>query len=231
MTERRERAINAPWPVLALVAILIGAFAVQSLLGVDAVNDALAFSPQDLFTERYGPLVIAIFLHGGWPHVLMNAAFALVFATPVARQMGEDAKGAAAFFVFFLACGILANAGYALLSLGNGNPAVGASGAVAGMMGAASRLLGRPGDLAPFRSRNVVVMAASWIVINLFFGLVLVGWMPGSEGAPLAWQVHLAGYAAGLFLIGPALALIGRLGSGPGPNPDHGQNPDHGIEN
>jgi membrane associated rhomboid family serine protease len=223
MTERRERAINAPWPVLALVVILIGAFAVQSLLGVDAVNDALAFSPQDLFTERYAPLVMAIFLHGSWPHVLMNAAFALAFATPVARRMGEDPKGAAAFFVFFLACGILANVGYALLSLGNGGPAVGASGAVAGLMGAASRLLGRPGDLAPFRSRGVIVMAASWVVMNLLFGLLLVGWMPGAGGAPIAWQVHLAGYAAGLFLIAPALALLGR------PNPDRG--PDHGIEN
>ncbi len=219
MTEPRERAFNAPWPVLALVAVLIGAFAVQTFFGVDQVNDAFAFSPRDLFNEHYIPLVMAIFLHGGWPHVLMNAVFALVFATPVSRRMGEDARGAAAFLVFFLACGILANAGYALMSLGNGGPAVGASGAVAGLMGAASRLLGRPGDLAPFRSRNVVVMAASWVVVNLLYGLLLVGWMPGSGGAPIAWQVHLAGYAAGLFLIGPALALVGRLGA------------DHGIEN
>jgi len=222
MTERRERAINAPWPVLALVAILIGAFAVQSLVGVDAVNDALAFSPQDLLAGRYAPLVAAIFLHGSWPHVLMNAAFALVFATPVARRMGEDIRGAGAFFVFFLACGILANVGYALLSFGNGGPAVGASGAVAGLMGAASRLLGQPVGLAPFRSRGVIVMAVGWVVINLLYGLLLVGWMPGTEGAPIAWQVHLAGYAAGLFLIAPALALIGRRQSDPGPNPDHG---------
>jgi membrane associated rhomboid family serine protease len=121
--------------------------------------------------------------------------------------------------VVFLACGILGNLGYALLNFGSEMPAVGASGAVAGMMGAASRLMGRPGDLAPFRSRIVIGMALTWLLVNLVYGLVLVGWMPGSGGAPIAWQVHLAGYAAGLFLLSPALALIGRLKL------------DHGIEN
>jgi membrane associated rhomboid family serine protease len=219
MTEQRVRAINAPWPVLALIAMLIGAFAAQSFLGVGPVADSLGFAPRDLLDGRLETLVISIFLHGGWAHVLMNAAFVLAFATPVSWRMGEDAKGAVAFFIFFLACGVLGNVGYALFSFGQENPAVGASGAVAGMMGAASRLMGRPGDLAPFRSRIVIGMALAWIAVNIVFGLLLVGWMPGTGGAPIAWQVHLAGYAAGLFLISPALALIGRLKL------------DHGIEN
>jgi len=223
MTEQRVRAINAPWPVLALIAVLIGAFAAQSFVGAGRVADSLGFAPRDLLDGRVDTLVLSIFLHGGWAHVLTNAAFALAFATPVSWRMGEDAKGAIAFFVFFLACGLLGNLGYALISYGGDVPAVGASGAVAGMMGAASRLMGRqgglPGDLAPFRSRIVIGMAASWLVVNLIFGLILVGWAPGTGGAPIAWQVHLAGYAAGLFLISPALALIGRLKL------------DHGIEN
>ena len=220
MTEQRVRAINAPWPVLALIAVLVGAFVdPMACQGVKRVADSLGFEPDDLLHGRVDTLVISIFLHGGWAHVLTNAAFALAFATPVSWRMGEDAKGAAAFFIFFLACGILGNVGYALLSLGQGNTAVGASGAVAGMMGAASRLMGRPGDLAPFRSRAVIGMALSWLLVNLVFGLILVGWSPGAGGAPIAWQVHLAGYAAGLFLLSPALALIGRLKL------------DHGIEN
>lgn len=219
MTEHRERAINSPWPVLALIGLLIGAFAIQSFVGTGPVADALGFLPSDLATGRFGPLVLSIFLHGSWPHVLMNSAFALAFATPVALRMGEDAKGAMTFFVFFLACGILGNLGYAALSFGHDNPVVGASGAVAGMMGAASRLMGRHGDLAPFRSRVVIGMALSWLVVNLLFGLLLVGWMPGAGGAEIAWQVHLVGYAAGLLLLAPALSLIGRLRL------------DHGIEN
>jgi membrane associated rhomboid family serine protease len=221
MTEQRVRAINAPWPVLALIAVLIGAFAVQWLVGVDKVADALGFAPRDLADGQVDTLVLSIFLHGGWAHVLSNSAFALAFATPVAWRMGEDARGAAAFFIFFLACGILGNLGYALFSFGHENPVVGASGAVAGMMGAASRLMGpgRPGALAPFRSRIVIGMALAWVLVNLVFGVILVGWAPGAGGAPIAWQVHLVGYAAGLFLISPALALIGRLKL------------DHGIEN
>jgi len=219
MIEQRERAINAPWPVLALIAVLIGAFVAQSSVGVDRVADSLGFAPRDLAAGRVETLVLSIFLHGGWAHVLMNAAFALAFATPVALRMGEDAKGAATFFIFFLACGMLGNLGYAALSFGAENPAVGASGAVAGMMGAASRLMGRPGDLAPFRSRIVIGMGVTWIAVNLLYGVLLVGWMPGAGGAPIAWQVHLAGYAAGLFLLSPTLALIGR------------RTVDHGIEN
>jgi len=65
----------------------------------------------------------------------------------------------------------------------------------------------------------VIGMAVAWLVINLLYGLLLVGWAPGAGGAPISWQVHLAGYAAGLFLIAPALSLIGRLKL------------DHGIEN
>jgi len=219
MTEPRERAINAPWTVLVLVAVLVGAFVAQSFVGVDRVIDRLGFIPGDLAEGRFDTLVLSIFLHGGWAHVLSNAAFALAFSTPVARRMGEDAKGAVSFFVFFLACGILGNLGFALLSFAANNPVVGASGAVAGMMGAASRLMGRPGDLAPFRSRIVIGMAVSWILVNILYGLLLVGWMPGAGGAPIAWQVHLVGYAAGLFLISPALSLIGRA------------RVDHGIEN
>ena len=55
--------------------------------------------------------------------------------------------------------------------------------------------------------------------ILALIALLLVGWMPGAGGAPIAWQVHLVGYAAGLFLISPALSLIGRA------------RVDHGIEN
>jgi len=213
MTEQRRRAIIAPWPVLALAAILLAAFAAQKHVGVNRVIESVGFIPGDLVEGRFDTVVLSIFADGGWSLVVVSAVFALIFAWPVSRRMGEDVKGVAAFALFFLACGILGNLGYALLSPGSGNPSVGASGAIAGMMGAASRLFGRPGDLAPFRSPVVIGMAASWLMLNLLFQLLNAGW------TPIAWQAHLAGYAAGLFLISPALALIGR------------QKRDHGIEN
>jgi membrane associated rhomboid family serine protease len=211
MDQRRERAINVPLAVLLLIAVLLAAYAWEAYRGVDTVVTAWGFAPRQLVEGRYITLVSSLFVHGSWPHVLANAAFALAFATPVARRLGEDLLGAAAFLMLYLACGVLAGLGYALTDLQSANFVVGASGAVAGMMGAASRLIGQPpGAIAPFNSPGVIGMAVSWIGINVLFGLVLVGWAPGSGGAPIAWQDHLAGYAAGLLLFSPLLSLMRR---------------------
>ena len=219
MVEQRERAINAPWPVITLIAVLLGAFMAQGLVGVEPAVLRYGFSPVSLGQGRWAPLVMALFLHASWAHVLANCGFALALGSPTARRMGADAKGGAAFFVFYLICGILANLAYAVFHPGDINVVIGASGAVAGLMGAASRLRGGGPDLAPLSSRPVIGMAAAWVLVNVIFGAVFVGWAPGAGGAPIAWDVHLAGYAVGLFLFSPALRIIGR------------RTLDHGIEN
>jgi len=206
---QRERLINAPWPAVALVAILFACFLLESAAGVDATAARLGFAPRDLAMGVWQPLVTSIFLHGGWVHLLSNSAFALAFATPVARRMGLDASGGVVFFIFFLVCGVLANLGFAALDPRDTAPLVGASGAIAGLMGAASRLLIPGQRLAPFGSAPVVGMGASWVGINLV--IAFLPWAtPGAGHAIVAWQAHLAGYAAGLLLISPALRLLGR---------------------
>jgi membrane associated rhomboid family serine protease len=220
MSEQRERVFNAPAAVVALVAILVAAFLAQAHFGVQAMADVWGFAPSDLSRGRYVTLLTAMLLHGGWLHLLGNCVFALAFATPVARRLGEDGRGVLAFFGLYLLCGLIGNLGYWAVNPGGAVPEIGASGAIAGMMGAASRLIGQPpGELAPYRSRTVIAMAASWVVANVVFGLIFIGWAPGSGGAPIAWQVHLAGYAAGLLLFGPLLSVMGR------------RQIDHGIEN
>ncbi|HEX4180586.1 MAG TPA: rhomboid family intramembrane serine protease [Caulobacteraceae bacterium] len=209
MESQRERLINAPWPAVTMVAILLVCFLIQSLLGVDAVASALGFAPAELRRGIWQPLFTSLFLHGGWLHLLGNSAFGLAFATPVVRRMGEDAAGGMVFFLFFLACGVLANLGFAALAPNDLSPLVGASGAIAGLMGAASRLMTPGRGLAPFTSPPVIGMAASWLGVNLL--IAFVPWAtPGAGHAIVAWQAHLAGYVAGLFLIAPALRLLGR---------------------
>ena len=209
MDQQRERLINAPWPAITLVAILFVCFLLESAFGVDAVAARLGFAPQDLAHGTWQPLVTSLFLHGGWLHLLSNSAFALAFATPVVRRMGLDASGAVIFFIFFLACGVLSNLGFAALDPRDTAPLVGASGAIAGLMGATSRLLVPGRRLAPFASAPVIGMAASWISVNLV--IAFLPWAaPGAGHAIVAWQAHLAGYAAGLLLIAPALRLLGR---------------------
>lgn len=210
MVEQRERAINAPWPVVALIAAILGAYLVQRSVGAEPAMLHYGFSPVSLAQGRWAPLVMALFLHASWVHALANCAFALAFGSPTARRMGVDAVGAAAFFIFYLVCGVLANLVYGAIHAGDVNVVIGASGAVAGLMGAASRLMGAGPGLAPLRSRPVVGMAAAWVLVNVIFGAIFAGWAPGANGAPIAWDVHLAGYAAGLLLFSPTLRLIGR---------------------
>jgi membrane associated rhomboid family serine protease len=210
----REPLFRAPWPVLALLAVLLGAFAIQSYIGTDAVANGLGFSPASLTQGRIAPLFASLFLHGSWAHVGVNSAFILAFGTPVSRRCGLDGLGAAAFFGFFVVCGVLANLGYAAVHLGGVAVVVGASGAASGLMAAASRLMTRGPGLAGFLSPPVLSMAGAWLGINLLLALVThlggAALVPGTGGAAVAWEAHLAGYAAGLILFGPMLGLIRR---------------------
>ena len=139
------------------------------------------------------------YLHGGWTHLLMNAGSALAFGPPVARLFGAGGRGAMLYFGFFLLCGVLAGLGYVAVHLGGSAPVIGASGAVSGLWGAASRLLGRGGRLAPILSRQVVSQAMVFTALNVAIGLA-----GGFAQLNIAWEAHLAGYLAGLLLIGPA---------------------------
>ncbi|HEY7852960.1 MAG TPA: rhomboid family intramembrane serine protease, partial [Caulobacteraceae bacterium] len=80
---RAEPAFNAPWPIIALIVVLVGAHAARTWLGIDA--DRFALTAEDLRAGRWGGLITHIFVHGGWPHVLLNSVFILAFGTPVAR--------------------------------------------------------------------------------------------------------------------------------------------------
>jgi membrane associated rhomboid family serine protease len=200
-----EPAINAPWTVAALIGVLVGAHALRLIMGVDAERFALMSS--DLPSGRFGGLLTYQFVHGGWPHVLMNSAFVLAFGAPVARFLGGGARGGFAFVGFFLSCGVVAALAYAvsadILALGGAAAGpwalVGASGAASGLMGAAVRLIEGRGRLGPLTGRTVIGMSLSWIAVNLVLGVS--GLTPGTGGAPVAWQAHIFGYFCGLFII------------------------------
>jgi len=208
--ELREPLIKAPWPAVALPLAIVGAYGAQVWAGSDALIARYGVTAAAVRGGDYAVLVTGLFLHGGWAHALGNAAFCLAFATPVARRMGPGAQAAALFFICYLLCGMASNMVLVLCHWRDDGVAVGASGAVAGLMGAASRMVTREPRLASFTNPTVLSMAGAWIAINLLFGLLLSGWAPGAGGMPIAWQAHLAGYAMGLFLIGPMLRMLGR---------------------
>jgi membrane associated rhomboid family serine protease len=201
-----EPAFNAPWPSLVLPAVLIAAFMVQFWVLPGEVAARLALTSQAVLREgRWETLFTHIFLHGGWTHLFMNVGSALAFGPPVARLLGQGGRGAILFLVFFLICGAFGGLGYVVTHIEGSGLVVGASGAISGLWGAASRLLGQNGRLAPIFGRQVVTQAVVFAVLN-----VLIGLAGGFAQLNIAWEAHLAGYVAGLFLIGPASLLADR---------------------
>ncbi len=206
-TARREPALNAPWPALALAGVILGAYALQSMLLPTQVAAArFGVSSEGLAQGRWSGVVTSLFVHGGWLHALLNALAALAFGAPVARMTGPSTRGAAVFFLFYLACGGVSSLAYAAVA-----PflAIGASGAVSGLMGAASRLTQRDPSarLAPLTARPVAAMGIGWLVVNLLIGVTGAGLGPAI--GPVAWQAHIAGYVAGL-LLAPAVRRLAR---------------------
>jgi membrane associated rhomboid family serine protease len=203
----REPVFNAPWQAVAVTVLILGGYAVQIQFPQDAILGAYAFASINLAPGRWETAITAIFLHGSWAHAMMNAAFALAFSTPLARFFGPKIEGALLFFGFYVLAGVISNLGYAAAHPHGHALIVGASGAVSGLMGASARLIGGHGRVGPMFSRAVLGMGGGWIAINLLIALVGGSFLPGTGGAGVAWEAHLAGFAAGVLLIG----LFGRL--------------------
>ncbi len=208
----REPLLNAPPLAILIPVMLITLYGLQALLPPEAqggVIDSFGLSPLLLRNGDYELLVTYIFLHGGWVHVLMNSVFCLAFATPLVRIMAHGVGGVVSYLAFFLVCGVVAGLGYCLLNWHSPVPVVGASGAIAGLVGAAIRLPERGGEggLKPLWDMRVIVMTLTWCLFN-----VATAFVPVSMGGEMtvAWQAHVVGYLFGLIAISPWLALFHR---------------------
>lgn len=201
--------LNAPLPALLVALSVPAIYLLQSqVVDTDSLYRNYGLTPYLVEQGDYVGLFTSLILHGNWAHALMNAAFALAFGVPVARLLGERLHHAIAFILFYIVCGVAANVIYVGLHPGSTTPLIGASGAVSGLMGGAARLINTRGVLGPVLSRTVFFFGAALVVINLTFGIL--GSAPGSAGMPIAWEAHLAGFFAGLLLIGPWAALFGK---------------------
>ncbi|MGH9250418.1 MAG: rhomboid family intramembrane serine protease [Acidimicrobiales bacterium] len=157
--------------------------------------------------------VSAMFLHGGWAHLLGNMLFLAVFGNNV-----EDRLGRIRYLLFYLACGIAATYGYAFTDADSRATLVGASGAIAGVLGAylAWYPRARVISLVPFLLFIPLPMPA-WLVLGTWFAVQAVYSLgPGMAAGEVAYVAHLAGFVAGFLF---ALAL----GRGPAPPPQPGR--------
>lgn len=206
----REPVFKAPALALALAGSILGLYWLQSGPGEMAISYEYGLIPARMAEGDYAGLITHMLVHGGWVHAIMNAVGALAFAAPVARLMA-GAKGLVGFLTLYIACGVLAGGGYALMHLDGTVPLVGASGAVFGLIGAATRMLGGHGRILPLTDRRVLSASAAWIGANVLIGAVgSLGAAPGMEGARIAWEAHVIGLVSGLILIGPWAEWFGR---------------------
>jgi membrane associated rhomboid family serine protease len=151
---------------------------------------------------RLTSLVTSMFLHGGWMHLIGNMWFLWVFGSHI-----EDVMGAPRFLLFYLSCGVASAAVQLATTLGSPVATLGASGAIAGIMGAFLVLYPRVRVTTlifiVFFVTTVEIPAAFmliyWFVIQLISGLSSAHNFSDSGG--VAWFAHIGGFLAGLFLI------------------------------
>lgn len=199
-SERPEPIFNAPWPALLAAASILVPHGFL-LRADEATIESLALVPDDFWAGRWTGAITMMFVHGGWVHALMNAAFALAFGAPVARLLGLNGRGGGIFCLFYLACGALSGVGYAAIHPDATGAVIGASGAVSGLMGAAARTMDYPGRVGPVLGPRVLSLGLGWLVVNLVMA-VAGGLLTMGVGA-VAWEAHLVGFVVGVLLIGP----------------------------
>ena len=157
---------------------------------------------QDLLT-----LVTSVFVHVGWVHLLVNVAFLAAFAPRV-----EDDLGHAGVLAVFLGCATVAGAVHVLLAPNQTDPSIGASGGVAGVLGA--HLLLAPRAQVRVLVAVVPVRLPTWFVIGMWAALQLVYTVVALRRAQdlgaVSYDVHAVGFVAGLVVV--LLALWWRPG-------------------
>jgi membrane associated rhomboid family serine protease len=144
----------------------------------------------------------SMFMHGSWGHLIGNMVFLWVFGNNI-----EDSMGHLRFIAFYLLCGVVAAGAHIVLSPASPIPAVGASGAISGIMGAYIVLYPkvRVHTWIPpifFVQLRAFVLLGYWFLIQLAMGVVTLGPEAGQEGGVAVWA-HVGGFVAGLLLIKP----------------------------
>ncbi len=148
------------------------------------------------------PLFSSIFIHGGWMHVIGNMWYLWIFGDNV-----EDRTGHVRFLIFYLFCGLAAGMAHILMNPTSTIPTVGASGAIAAVMGAYFLLFPRAKIMTLiflFIFIQIIEIPAIfflgfWILLQIISGSISVGLTDKSGG--VAWWAHIGGFFIGFLAI------------------------------
>jgi membrane associated rhomboid family serine protease len=172
--------------------------AVAALGAIPAVLLTDARLPSDLqWLPRFASPLTAMFLHGGWMHLLGNMLFLWISGDNV-----EDALGRWRYLGFYVVCGIAALFAQALSDPASPYPIIGASGAISGVLGAYLLLYPKARVLTlvllPFYATTLRMPAM--LLLLLWFAVQLVSDLAVPGGAGIAFRAHIGGFLTGMLL-------------------------------
>ena len=201
-----------PVVTVTLIAINMVAFFYELSLGpalqpflVDvAFIPVVYFEPGNWLTDGRSVLY-SMFLHGGWAHVLGNMLYLWIFGDNV-----EDHLGRIGYLIFYLFCGWAATLAHAYTDTSSVIPSIGASGAIAGVLGAYLVMFPKArvltliplGYFLRVAELPALIVLGMWFVLQLFSGTLSLG-AQGAQTGGVAWWAHIGGFAVGM--------VIGRI--------------------
>jgi membrane associated rhomboid family serine protease len=148
-------------------------------------------------TSDFPTIFTSMFMHAGWVHLLGNMLYLWIFGDNV-----EDSFGHAKFLIFYLLCGVAATFAQVFVSAGSSVPNLGASGAIAGVLGAYIVMFPK-GQVRVMMGRGIIPMPALvvigfWIVLQLVSGIGSIS--DSAQTGGVAYMAHIGGFIAGLVL-------------------------------
>lgn len=195
----------------AIIVLNVLVFLFESALGPEQLDQFIwqwGLVPADFWQGggigRWLPLLTSVFMHGGWWHLISNMLALYIFGDNV-----EDRLGPFRYVLFYLVSGLAASAAHLVAYAGSSIPTVGASGAIAGVLGAYlilyphSRVL----TLVPiFYFIRIVEIPASiylgfWFISQLFNGVFALTATDVFQTGGVAWWAHIGGFVFGLAVI------------------------------
>lgn len=190
-----------PLVTYVLIALNVLVFFLE-LSGGDAFIQRWAFVPSRFLANPVGDfptLFTSMFMHAGWVHLLGNMLYLWIFGDNV-----EDRFGHATFTVFYLVCGLGATFAQMAVSMGSNVPNLGASGAIAGVLGSYLLMFPR-GRVNVLMGRAIVpmptlVVLGFWIILQIFSSVGTFTASEQTEGGGVAYMAHIGGFVVGMIL-------------------------------
>ena len=213
----RDNIPSRSFPIITVLLILVniavflyelalGPYTESFLMQYGVVPAAVASWPEsDLpFSAVALPFFTSMFLHGGWLHLIGNMWYLWIFGDNV-----EDRLGHFTYLIFYLLCGLGAGIVHTILNYNVVVPSIGASGAIAGVLGAyvVSYPFARVQTLIPiFIFVQIIeipalIVLGFWFIMQFFYGTASLAAATSNAGG-VAWWAHVGGFVIGMILVG-----------------------------